>query len=80
MSFGFKVLEMDTHNFSDIFAKLELAKNEINKPIIIMAKSIPGKGVSFMEKDYKWHGKAPSESEYNQAINELNLKEKASEQ
>lgn len=80
MSFGFKVLEMDAHNFTDIFTKLELAKNENKQPIIIMAKSIPGKGVSFMENDYKWHGKAPNMSEYSQAINELNLKEKSSEQ
>jgi transketolase len=76
MSFGFKVLEMDAHNFIDIFAKFELAKKESKQPVIIIAKSIPGKGVSFMEKDYKWHGKAPSESEYQQAIKELAIKEK----
>ncbi|AKM81532.1 MAG: Transketolase domain protein [Candidatus Pacebacteria bacterium GW2011_GWF2_38_9] len=76
MSFGFKVLEMDAHDFADIFAKFELAKKENKQPVIIIAKSIPGKGVSFMEKDYKWHGKAPSESEYQQAIKELAIKEK----
>lgn len=76
MSFGFKVLEMDAHNFTDIFAKFELAKNETKQPVIIIAKSIPGKGVSFMENDYQWHGKSPIESEYQQAIKELTIKEK----
>lgn len=77
MSFGFKVLEMDAHDLTDIFNKMETAKNENKQPVIIITKSVPGKGVSFMENDYKWHGKAPSESEYRQAINELSLKEKA---
>ena len=76
MSFGFKVLEMDAHNFADIFSKFELAKKETKQPVLIIAKSIPGKGVSFMEKDYQWHGKSPSESEYQQAIKELVIREK----
>jgi transketolase len=76
MSFGFKVLELNAHDLTDIFDKLESAKNESKQPVIILANSIPGKGVSFMENDYKWHGKAPSESEFHQAINELNIKEK----
>lgn len=76
ISFGFKVLELDAHDFADIFNKLATAKAETKQPVIIIAKSIPGKGVSFMENDYRWHGKAPSESEYKQAINELILREK----
>lgn len=76
VSFGFKVLEMNAHDLKDVFEKLTLAKNEIQQPIVIMAKSIPGKGVSFMENNHKWHGKAPTASEYNQAIKELTIKEK----
>ncbi len=75
MSFGFKVLEMDAHDFENIFQKIEQAKLE-KQNTIILAHSIPGKGVSFMEKDYRWHGRVPSESEYQQAIKELAIKEK----
>ena len=76
MSFGFKVLEMDAHDIRDIFKTIAVAQEGHKQPVIIMAKSIPGKGVSFMEKDYHWHGKAPSESEYHQAMQELAIKEK----
>lgn len=76
ISFGFKVLDMDAHDFQDIFAKIEQAKNS-KQPTIILAKSVPGKGVSFMENDYRWHGRVPSESEYQQAVKELMIKEKS---
>lgn len=76
ISFGFKVLEMDAHDFQDIFAKIEQAKNS-KQITIILAKSVPGKGVSFMENDYRWHGRVPSESEYQQAVKELMIKEKS---
>lgn len=76
ISFGFKVLEMDAHDFQDIFAKIEQAKNN-KQATIILAKSVPGKGVSFMENDYRWHGRVPSESEYQQAVKELMIKEKS---
>jgi transketolase len=77
MSFGFKVLTIDAHDCDDIFEKFESAKNETKQPVIILAKSIPGKGVSFMENDYRWHGKIPNESEYHQALHELAIKEKS---
>ena len=77
MGFGFKVLEMNAHNFTDIFAKFALAKSEVKQPVIIIANSIPGKGVSFMENNHDWHGKAPTASEYNQAMKELSIKEKS---
>lgn len=76
ISFGFKVLEVDAHNLADIFAKFETACATSNQPVIIIAKSIPGRGVSFMENDYRWHGRVPSESEFNQAMKELKIKEK----
>lgn len=41
------------------------------KPLCLLANSIPGKGVSFMESDYHWHGKAPNEEEKNKALDEL---------
>ena len=75
MSFGFKVLEMDAHDVADIFAKLTLAKNEVKQPVIILAKSIPGKGVSFMENNYEWHGRIPTDNEYRQAMKEITIKE-----
>lgn len=76
MSFGLRVLEMDAHNFDSIFTTLTKAKEASSSPTIVLAKSIPGKGVSFMEGDYRWHGKVPSESEYRQAMKELQIKEK----
>lgn len=76
ISFGFKVYEIDAHDFQEITETLNKAKESKKQPVIILAKSIPGKGVSFMEKDHKWHGKAPSETEFSQAINELKIKEK----
>lgn len=77
ISFGFKVLEMDAHNTADIFTKLTSAKNETKQPVIILAKSIPGKGVSFMENNHEWHGRVPTDNEYSQAMKELAIKEKS---
>lgn len=76
ISFGFQVLEMDAHDVADVFAKLTLAKNETKHPVIVLAKSIPGRGVSFMEKDCRWHGRIPTDNEYSQAMKELIIKEK----
>lgn len=77
ISFGFKVLEMNTHDFTDIFEKFSLAKNESKQPVMIIANSTPGKGVSFMENNHNWHGRAPTASEYSQAMKELIIKEKS---
>ena len=71
-SFGFNVICIDGHNFEqilDAFAKAKLTKN---KPTAIVAKTIKGKGVSFMENKAGWHGKAPKEEEYLKAMEELN--------
>jgi len=70
-AFGWNTLEIDGHNFDQIFAAIENAQLETTRPTAIIAKTIPGKGVSFMENNYEWHGKAPSESEAAQAIQEL---------
>lgn len=76
ISFGFKVFEIDAHNFKEIIETLNKAKETKKQPVIILAKSIAGKGVSFMENDYHWHGKAPNKTEFDQAIKELKIKEK----
>lgn len=70
-SFGFNVLKIDGHNFEEIQNAFNIAKNTKSKPTAIIAKTIKGKGVSFMENQVGWHGKAPSEEEYNKAIKEL---------
>lgn len=73
-SFGFNVLEINGHNFNEIEKALEEAKKCKGKPTVIIAKTIKGKGVSFMENKAEWHGKAPNEEQYNLAIKELEEK------
>jgi len=70
-SFGFEVITIDGHNKEKIIQAFEKAKTVKGKPTAIIAKTIKGKGVSFMENKADWHGKAPKEEEYNIAINEL---------
>ena len=71
LSFGFNVIHIDGHNISSIIDAITTAKQTKGKPSIIIAKTIKGKGVSFMENKAGWHGKAPSEEEYNMAIADL---------
>lgn len=70
-SFGFKTLVIDGHNFNEILNAFEIAKQTKNMPTAIIAKTIKGKGVSYMENQAGWHGKAPNEEEYKLAIEEL---------
>ncbi len=70
-SFGFEVLTIDGHNFKDILEAFNKARNIKGKPTAIIAKTIKGKGVSFMENQVGWHGKAPNEEEFNIAVKEL---------
>ncbi len=72
LSFGFNVINIDGHNMHSIIDAITTAKQTKGKPSIIIAKTIKGKGVSFMENKAGWHGKAPSEEEYNMAMEELN--------
>lgn len=72
-SFGFEVITIDGHNIEKIIQAFEKAKTVKGKPTVIIAKTIKGKGVSFMENKADWHGKAPKEEEYNIAMKELNL-------
>lgn len=71
-AFGCEVHQIDGHNMEEIVSVLDEIRGVRNgKPIVIVAKTIKGKGVSFMENVVKWHGVAPDESEYKQAMEEL---------
>ncbi|MDO8751971.1 MAG: transketolase [Candidatus Wolfebacteria bacterium] len=67
-AFGWHVLEIDGHNIREIVEAVAEAKVIHEKPTVIIAHTIPGKGVSFMEKDYLWHGKPPGKEEAKKAI------------
>ena len=70
-SFGWNVIEIDGHDFDQIFAALDMAKSTVDKPTMIVAKTIKGKGVSFMENQAGWHGNAPSDEHLKIALGEL---------
>lgn len=70
-SFNWYVLEVDGHNFDEIIAALRHARAVFEKPTVIIAHTIPGKGVDFMENDYHWHGKPPKAEEAKIALREL---------
>ena len=70
-TFGWNVITIDGHDFDQIFAALDMAKDTVDKPTMIIAKTIKGKGVSFMENQASWHGSAPSEEQLQQAVSEL---------
>ncbi len=70
-SFGFEVIHIDGHDIEEIIKAFEVAKNVKDKPTCIIAKTIKGKGISFMENQAGWHGKAPNEEQYKQAIQSL---------
>ena len=75
-SFGFEIIKIDGHNIDEILKAFEVARNIKGKPTCIIAKTIKGKGISFMENQVGWHGKAPNEEQYKQAMEELNLENK----
>ncbi len=70
-SFGWHVLNVDGHNFPDLLAALDEAKETKGQPTVIVAKTHKGYGVSFMEDQAGWHGKAPNDEQFEQAIKEL---------
>lgn len=70
-SFGFYVIEVDGNNIEQLINAFQTAKMVKNMPTAIIAKTIKGKGVSFMEDQVGWHGKAPNEEQYKQAMEEL---------
>lgn len=71
---NWKVFEINGHDFKQIISTFKKAKNtakKTNSPVCIISYNIPGKGVSFMENQYIWHGKAPSDQEAKKALSEL---------
>lgn len=70
-AFGFYVISCNGHDIETLISAFEEAKQTKGKPSIIIAKTIKGKGVPFMENKAEWHGKAPSEEEYRQALQAL---------
>jgi transketolase len=70
-SFNWHVIEAGGHDFRALNQAVEEAQSIHEKPTIIIAHTIPGKGVSFMERDYKWHGKPPSKEEAEKSLKEL---------
>jgi len=73
-AFGWNVLVIDAHNYDEIKNAIKTAKETKGKPTVIVAKSIKGKGVSYMENNAAWHGNAPKEADYIIAINEIDAK------
>lgn len=69
--FGWNVLEMNGHNMEDILCTLDMAYHYRGMPTCIIAHTVKGKGVSFMENDNSWHQKTPSKEQYLQAMKEL---------
>ncbi len=69
-SFGWQVYEIDGHSFPEIIETVEKAKTS-DKPVMIIANTVKGKGISFMENDNKWHGTPPDNDYYQKAMQEL---------
>ena len=72
-AFGWEVLRIDGHNMDQIVDAFEQARAVVGKPVVILADTIKGKGVSFMEGQPGWHGKAPNREELEKALDELGL-------
>jgi len=72
-AFGFEVLEVDGNDITEVINTLNYAKqlSDDKKNVIIIANTIKGKGISFMENNVEWHGKAPNKEQYDKAIKEL---------
>ena len=70
-AFGFHVISVDGHDFEQLESAFREARETKGKPTAIVAKTVKGKGVSFMENKVNWHGSAPNDEQYEQAISEL---------
>ncbi len=71
-SFGWNVITIDGHDLAQIEMAVNSAKQCKDKPTVIVAKTLKGKGVSFMEDNVKWHGSAPNDEQYQAAVSEIN--------
>lgn len=72
-AFGWNVIDIEGHNFRELLAAFDKAKQTKGHPTVIIAHTVKGKGVSFMEGAVGFHGKAPNDEEYKQAMKELDL-------
>lgn len=72
-AFGWEVLQMDGNNIEEVLKTLRLAKSKtgLGKPIVILMSTVMGKGVDFMEGNYKWHGVAPDDEQLERALAQL---------
>lgn len=70
-AFGFHVLEIDGNDVEAVIDSVHMAKAIVEKPVVILAHTIPGKGVDFMEYDFHWHGVAPNEQQAKEALKQI---------
>lgn len=70
-AFGWYVININGHDYGEIEAAFKQARENKGKPTMILAHTIKGKGVSFMENNYAWHGSAPNKEQSEQALKEL---------
>jgi len=70
-AFGWHVLEIDGHNIEAIIDACDMARAIVEKPTMILAHTVPGKGVDFMEYDFHWHGLPPNKDEAKEALHQL---------
>jgi len=78
-AFGFEIISIDGNNILQLMNAFQLAQQLKGRPCLILAKTIKGKGVSFMENKAGWHGKAPNEEEYTRAMEELQARDRKEE-
>ncbi|MEE8331291.1 MAG: transketolase [Acidimicrobiia bacterium] len=70
-AFGWNVMEMDGHDMTSIVDTLSAAREAKGDPVAVVAHTVKGKGVSYMEGDYSWHSRVPTSEEFEQAMREL---------
>lgn len=70
-AFGWHVIEIDGHNIETIIDACAMARAIVEKPVVIIAHTVPGKGVAFMEYDFHWHGSAPNHEQAKQALHDI---------
>ena len=70
-AFGWHVIEIDGNNIEAVIDACDMAKAIVEKPVVILAHTVPGMGVDFMEYDFRWHGIAPDHEQAKQALKEL---------
>ena len=73
-AFGWNVLEINGHDMAEIVSRLEMAKRYLGRPTVIIAHTVKGKGVSYMEYDNAWHQKIPTKEQYETAMRELGVR------